>query len=112
MLRIPAPLFFSSQVPVRKETGGREGQSCSLKRKLSVSAKRPDSCSRNEERLLHSLCLLSVCSGALHKPQPWRDICKNITEIALEISSFRKVQESIWKRQEGRESSAERVREL
>ncbi len=37
------PTAFSSQVPGRKEAGGREGQSRFLKRKLTASAERRDS---------------------------------------------------------------------
>ncbi len=35
--RILCPAVFSPQVPVRKKTGGREGRSRSLKKKLSAS---------------------------------------------------------------------------
>ncbi len=40
--QILCPLFFSSQIPWRKKTGGREGWSRSLKRKLTTSAERQD----------------------------------------------------------------------
>ncbi len=46
--QILCPTVFSSQVPGRKKMGGCEGRSCSLKRKLSVSAERQDWNSRNE----------------------------------------------------------------
>ncbi len=42
LLDSSAPLFFSSQVPGMKKTGGREGRRRSLKRKLSASAERQD----------------------------------------------------------------------
>ncbi len=38
----PLPIVFVSQIPGRKETGGREGRSRSLKRKLTASAERQD----------------------------------------------------------------------
>ncbi len=47
-VRIICPAVFSSQVPGRKKTGGREGRSRSLKWKLSVSTGRQDWNSRNE----------------------------------------------------------------
>ncbi len=45
---ILCPAVFSSQVPGRKKTGGREGRGHSLKRKRSASAERRDWCSRSE----------------------------------------------------------------
>ncbi len=46
--RILCPAVCSSQVPGRKKTGGHEGRSRSLKRKLSANAERQDWNSRNE----------------------------------------------------------------
>ncbi len=42
------PAVFSSQVPERKKTGGREGRDRSLKRKRCACAERRDWCSRSE----------------------------------------------------------------
>ncbi len=44
----PLPCCFSSQVPGRKKTGGREWRDRSLKRKRCASAERRDWCSRSE----------------------------------------------------------------
>ncbi len=45
---ILCPAVFSSQVPGRKKTGGREGWGRALKRKQSASAERRDWCSHSE----------------------------------------------------------------